>query len=87
MSDSPIIGRAVAVAHRDTLFSKAVGLAIPVIVAVGVGLRVVHFARQAPLWNDEIALVNGILAADVFGLVTRPLPFDQAAPVGCCASR
>src|SRR5262245_54879206 len=61
---------------------RTLGGAIVAIVVVGVILRVIQYAANTSLWLDEIALVKGILGADLFDLVARPLPFDQVAPKG-----
>jgi hypothetical protein len=52
------------------------------IVIVGIALRTLQYAVGASLWNDELALVKGILDFDVTRLVTEQLPFDQVAPKG-----
>ena len=51
------------------------------VVALGIILRGVYFARNRALWLDEAFLALNIVGRDLRGLLD-PLSYDQSAPVG-----
>ncbi len=57
------------------------GILLGSAIALGIGLRLWEFLYNAPLWLDELALVNGILAGPFAGLL-GPSDFAQVAPSG-----
>lgn len=69
---------------RDSQGSRdwAIVAALVGIAVVGIALRAAQAMANTSLWLDEIALVKGILGADLWSLLVRPLPFDQVAPKG-----
>lgn len=52
---------------------------------LGATLRTVQFASDNALWHDEIMLARNVEARGLTDLVTRPLDYDQVAPVGWLA--
>ncbi len=53
-----------------------------VVTVAGAALRVWQYAADGSLWVDELALVRGILAADLRELLTSQLLHNQVAPKG-----
>jgi hypothetical protein len=53
---------------------------------LGLALRVWQWLAEGTLWLDEIVLTRNILARSLGELVTRPLAFDQVAPLGFLAA-
>ena len=54
-------------------------------VAFGVAARLAQYLICAPLWHDELALVDGLLQVHQLADVLRPLPNAQIAPPWFCA--
>jgi hypothetical protein len=71
-------GQHVARAAERALSSRAL---IYVLVAVGVALRLAQYAFNRSLWVDESWLALNLIERPLSGL-TKPLSFNQAAPVG-----
>ena len=67
--------------HRTGVSRLAV-VAVAMVCAVGIALRLVQYAANTALGLDEIALVKGIVETDLWALLAHPLPFDQVAPKG-----
>src|SRR5207237_8992991 len=49
------------------------------VLALGLGLRVYHYARNPSMWHDEAALVLNVLSKG-FDELLGPLLFTEAAP-------
>src|SRR5690349_8062912 len=65
------------------LTSSRLALAAVALACVaGISLRLIQYGANTALWLDEIPLVKGILEPDLWTLLSRPLPFDQVAPMG-----
>jgi hypothetical protein len=56
-----------------------------VVLIIGIALRARQLFEQAPLWLDELALVNGILAGPFSAVFDGPSDFAQVAPPGFVA--
>lgn len=52
------------------------------LLAIGLVLRIVAYAGNAPLWLDEILLARNIIDLPLAALLTEPLGLDQVAPRG-----
>lgn len=52
------------------------------VIVAGSTLRLWQYGANGSLWVDELALVRGILAADLRELLTTPLLHNQVAPKG-----
>jgi hypothetical protein len=50
------------------------------VLALGVGVRLAHFAHRSPLWGDEAMLALNV-GARSFGDLLHPLDYAQLAPV------
>lgn len=61
--------------------SRTERLLLVAIVLLGVGLRVRHYAQDAPFRIDEARLGVSIVEGS-YGSLLRPLPYQQAAPLG-----
>lgn len=68
--------------HSPERLTALRDLALPALILAGAALRLWQYAADSSLWVDEIALAKGILSLDLWGLVTRPLPYNQVSPVG-----
>lgn len=53
-------------------------------VGLGVLLRLVRYAMDFPLWSDEARLAANFVHGD-FGIIGRPLRYQQVAPLGFLA--
>jgi hypothetical protein len=53
-----------------------------VIVAVGVGLRLVAWLGRSTMWTDEVALSRNVVERSLGDLLAVPLDYHQAAPKG-----
>ena len=51
-----------------------------VFLALGIAMRLLRFALNYPLWNDEAYLAGNVLDRDYVGL-TRPLDYQQVCPL------
>jgi len=60
----------------------AIGIATWAVLALGVALRVVSYARRSVLWLDEAATARNIVERSLADLLTVPLDYGQAAPKG-----
>jgi hypothetical protein len=60
----------------------AITIATWAVVAVGIALRIVAYARRSVLWLDETATARNILERSLRDLLTVPLDYGQAAPKG-----
>ena len=56
------------------------------LVLLGVALRLWQWGAEGSLWLDEIVLARNIEARSMGELLTRPLAFDQVAPLGFLAA-
>lgn len=61
---------------------RAMAAALVAVAVVGAALRLWQYGADGSLWVDELALVRGILAADLRELLTTPLLHNQVAPKG-----
>jgi hypothetical protein len=86
VASQPTTGRELLPAPANRPRSR-VGWILLGIVVVGLSLRTVQYLARTSLWQDEIALVQGILDFNHTELLTRPLPYDQVAPKGFLAAQ
>lgn len=56
--------------------------ALVFVTVAGAALRLWQYGANVSMWVDELALVRGIIAADLRGLLTAPLLNSQVAPKG-----
>jgi hypothetical protein len=56
-----------------------------IVLAIGVGLRLVQLLRNPPLWLDELALANGVFSESFPGMFAGAADFAQSAPPGFLA--
>ena len=54
--------------------------------AGGLLVRIAQYADHGSLWLDEIAVARNVTERAAFDLLTRPLYYQQAAPITCCGS-
>jgi hypothetical protein len=52
------------------------------VLAVGVALRIVAYARRSILWTDEAATARNVVERSLSDLLTVPLDYGQASPKG-----
>jgi hypothetical protein len=57
-------------------------IAIWLILALGIFVRLYHFFYNRSLWEDEIYLSEGIVNRTFTEILTKPLPYLQKAPLG-----
>ena len=55
------------------------GMLTGVVVAIGVGLRLLHYLRNPDVWHDEAALLVNVIERDYASLL-GPLTYHEAAP-------
>ncbi|MCD8742405.1 glycosyltransferase family 39 protein [Mucilaginibacter roseus] len=67
-------------ASRQNYFSSRNLLWI--IIALGIALRVYHLVDNRSLWEDEVYLSTGFAEYNLGDVLTKPLPFQQKAPLG-----
>ena len=67
---------------RESRLTRAVTVGV---VAIGLALIAYQFAFNPSLSIDELAVVNNVLARDLVDLVTKPLDYEQIAPIGFLA--
>ena len=60
----------------------ALGTITWAVIALGVVLRCISYARRSVLWTDEAALAGNIMERSLSDLLTIPLDYGQAAPKG-----
>lgn len=63
------------------LYRLASRMLPPLIIGVGVSLRLVEYLRNRSLWGDEVAIALNLRFRTFPGLL-RPLSYDQTMPVG-----
>ena len=63
-------------------YSNRYAFATGMILLLGIGLRLFHYANNRSLWTDEIYLNAGIVDFSFAQLLSQPLPYLQKAPVG-----
>ena len=57
-------------------------LALILILAAGVFLRIFHYLNNRSLWEDEVFLASSLIRMDFMELATSPLDYQQRAPIG-----
>ena len=57
-------------------------LALLLVLAAGVFLRVFHYLNNRSLWEDEVFLASSLIRMDFMELATLPLDYQQRAPIG-----
>ena len=68
------------VAARNS--DAALGTITWAIIALGVVLRCISYARRSVLWTDEAAMARNVVERSLSQLLTVPLDYGQTAPKG-----
>ena len=67
--------------HYKT-FTKSQFWLLSTIIATGIFLRVFHYFDNRSLWEDEVFLASSIIKMNFNELATKPLDYQQRAPIG-----
>ena len=81
-SDSPVAKDRLSQNFR----SRAVHIAVIVVLVLGCVLRTAQYLGQVSLWHDELAIVRNVEQKPIRQLLTEPLEYRQVAPVGFVAA-
>jgi hypothetical protein len=64
---------------------RGLPLGLAFVLLLGLGLRTAQYLGEVDLWHDEIALARSVEDRGLVDLVSRPLDYQQVAPVGFMA--
>src|SRR5689334_9239195 len=67
---------------RASAVDRAADAALPIVLLLGIVLRLVQYLQNRSLWVDEAMLAINFTGKSFSKLVTSPLQYNQQAPIG-----